>query len=355
MEEGSLVGARIFTAGQIVDGDPPIWEGMAVLSDAKDAYALVLRQQRAGYDFIKPYSRLEPSVFAALLSAGRRLNMQIAGHVPQDVSITDAINGGLRTSEHLIGVLHAVANDRSLPNPSLSPYDERAKELTLKLGTGEVATEGFIDPARLQELAELARTKSHWFVPTTRVMRNFGSSPVPYIDGMDRFAGAMELGILPLVKNGTFGTVFFNLTPEQKAGEDRLQELRREAILGLYNAGAPILVGTDSFLAGAGTVAVDEMISLQELGIPTAAVLRAATLEPARYLNLEGSLGEVREGAIADLLLLNGNPLTDLRVLYTPLGVVKAGEWYDRSALDSMLDEVAASFARQASNSEASR
>mgnify|MGYP000355963530 CR=1 FL=1 len=346
VEEGTLPGARIVTAGALVDGDPPIWNmGETVMTDPASADAFVRAQQRAGYDFVKTYSRLEPAVFAALLAAGEKYGMEISGHVPQDVPLRNAIEGGLRTSEHMIGVLHAVAADRSLANPSLSPYDERAKALVLALGRGEVAAEGFIDPARVEEVARLAREHGHWFVATTRVMRNFGTDPVPYIDGMEQYMGPMEKGMLPLIKAGTIGQVFFKLSPEHQKGEDVHQQLRRQAILALYKAGAPILVGTDSFMSAAGTVAIDEMLSLEALGMPRDAVLRAATLEPARYLGREGELGEVREGAIADFVLLEGNPLEDLAALKQLSGVAKAGEWYDRGALDAMLDELAVAFA----------
>ncbi|MEQ9270141.1 MAG: amidohydrolase family protein [Haliea sp.] len=345
VEEGTLPGARIVTSGALVDGEPPIWEGSVVMTDPADADAFVLGQKRAGYDFVKVYSRLEPPIFKALLDAGQKYGMEISGHVAQDVPLLDAIAGGMRTSEHLIGVLHAIAADRSLANPGLSPYDERAKELVLKLGTGEVPSEGFIDQQRLQTVAASARSEGHWFVPTTRVMRNFSTSPVPHIEGSERFMGPMEKGLLPLIKDGTMGKTFFKLTDEHQKGEDVHQQLRRQAILALYEAGAPMLVGTDSLQAAAGMVTIDEMESLQALGIPNDAVLRAATLEPARYLGREGELGEVREGAIADLILLGSNPLKDLAALNELKGVVKAGVWYSGTEIGAKLDEMEAVFA----------
>jgi hypothetical protein len=355
VEEGSLPGARIVTSGALVDGEPPIWEGSVVMTDPSEADAFVLRQKRAGYDFVKVYSRLEPEVFQALLDAGARYGMEISGHVAQDVPLIDAIAGGMRTSEHLIGVLHAVAADRSLPNPSLSPKDDRAKELVLKLGTGEVSAAGYIDPLRIEAVAAAARGAGHWFVPTTRVMRNFSTSPIPHIEGSERFMGPMEKGLLPLIKDGTMGKVFFNLTDEHQKGEDVHQQLRRQAILALYEAGAPMLVGTDSLQAAAGTVTIDEMLSLHDLGITNAAVLRAATLEPARYLGREGEFGEVREGAIADLVLLESNPLEDLAALKRVRAVAKAGVWYDSKRIEAMLDEMASAFAAMpAADNEAS-
>ncbi|MEQ9463548.1 MAG: amidohydrolase family protein [Haliea sp.] len=352
VEEGALPGARIVTSGALVDGEPPIWEGSVVMTDPADADAFVLGQKRAGYDFVKVYSRLKPEVFSALLDAGARHDMEISGHVAQDVPLIDAIAGGMRTSEHLIGVLHAVAADRSLPNPSLSPKDDRAKELVLKLGAGEVSAEGFIDPIRLEAVAAAARGAGHWFVPTTQIMRNFSTDPVPYIDGMERFMGPMERDILPLIKDGTVGKVFFNMEPAHQVGEDVHQRLRRQAILKLYNAGAPMLVGTDSYQSAAGTVTIDEMLSLHALGIPNKSVLRAATLEPARYLGREGELGEMREGAIADLILLNRNPLEDLAALKDLKGVVKAGVWYDSKRIDAMLDDMASAFAAPSAQEE---
>jgi len=353
VEEGTLPGARIVTSGALVDGEPPIWEGSVVMTDPADADAFVLQQKRAGYDFVKVYSRLEPRVFQALLDAGQKHGMEISGHVAQDVPLPDAIAGGMLTSEHLIGVLHAVAADRSLPNPSLSPKDERAKKLVVKFGSGEVPAEGYIDTVRLDAVAAAARGAGHWFVPTTRVMRNFSSDPVPYIDGMERFMGPMERDMLPLIKAGTVGKVLFNIDAAHQAGEDIHQKLRRQAILELYNAGAPMLVGTDSFQSAAGTVTIDEMESLHALGIPSDAVLRAATLEPARYLGREGELGEIREGAIADLIFLDSNPLEDLAALKELRGVAKAGVWYDEQAIAAMLEEMAGAFAKMSEPADA--
>ncbi|MEQ9463550.1 MAG: amidohydrolase family protein, partial [Haliea sp.] len=349
VEEGTLPGARVITAGAIIDGSPAIQAGPE-LTDPREADLFVLKQKRAGYDFVKTYSRLQPDVFTAILEAGRKNRMEIAGHVPQDVPMLEAIRGGMRTSEHMIGVLWAVARDRSLPNPSLSPYDDRAKALLLRLAAGEVSADDFIDPERVRELARVARSEGHWFVPTIRVMRNFTTDPVPWIDGIDDFFGPFMKPYIDLMKEGKVAETFFKLSEEHQRAEDVHLRLQGEALLALYEAGAPILAGTDSFPAAAGTVLVDEMLSLHTLGMSIPDVLRAATLEPARYLRQEGNLGEVRPGLIADLVLVEGNPLEDLGVLRNPLGVAKAGEWYPRATIEQMLAELAAVIASKSAN-----
>ncbi|MEQ8690830.1 MAG: amidohydrolase family protein [Pseudomonadales bacterium] len=346
VEEGSLPGARIITAGAIIDGSPAIQAGPE-LTDPEDAELFVLRQKRAGYDFVKTYSRLTPDVFAAILDAGRSHHMQVAGHVPQDVPMLDAIRGGMRTSEHMIGVLWAVARDRSLANPSLSAYDERAKALLMRIAAGEVPSDAYIDPQRVQELARVARKEGHWFVPTIRVMRNFTTDPVPWIDGIDDFFGPFMKPYIDIMKQGNIAETTFQLSKANQRAEDIHLRLQRQALLALFEAGAPILAGTDSYPAGAGWVLVDEMLSMHTLGIPVADVLRTATLEPARYLRMEGELGEVRPGAIADLVLLAGNPLQDLTVLKAPLGVVKGGQWYSEKRIKEMLDDIKASLATE--------
>jgi hypothetical protein len=352
VEEGTLPGARIITAGAIIDGSPAI-QGGPELTDPTDAELFVLRQKRAGYDFVKTYSRLTPDVFAAILDAGRRHQMQVAGHVPQDVPMLDAIRGGMRTSEHMLGVLWAVARDRALANPGLSAFDERAKELLMRIAAGEVSSDDYIDPQRVQELARVARREGHWFVPTIHVMRNFTTDPVPWMEGIEEFFGPFMKPYIEQMKQGDLAGRFFQLSEANQRAEDIHLRLQREALLALYEAGAPILAGTDSYPAGAGWVLVDEMLSMQTLGMSIPDVLRAATLEPARYLRQEGSLGEVRPGAIADLVLLDGNPLEDLAVLKSPLGVAKAGQWYSHATIEQMLDELSAVIASKSASDSA--
>jgi imidazolonepropionase-like amidohydrolase len=104
------------------------------------------------------------------------------------------------------------------------------------------------------------------------------------------------------------------------------------------------MVGTDQQTM-VGLATIGEMKTLHEIGMTKADVLRAATMVPADYLGRSGELGEVRNGAVADLLLLDANPLENLEALEQVQGVMTRGIWYDRVSLDRMLDEVAAKLA----------
>ncbi|HEX7842478.1 MAG TPA: hypothetical protein VF469_33625, partial [Kofleriaceae bacterium] len=76
---GERLGPTIVTAGPLIDGDPPIWPGSAVLVDPAAADKLVAEQKAAGYDFLKPYSRLSRPAYEALAAAGKRAGMALAG------------------------------------------------------------------------------------------------------------------------------------------------------------------------------------------------------------------------------------------------------------------------------------
>ena len=335
VQENMIPGPRIVAAGMLYDGLPPYWPGSVALTDANLADALVAGQKEAGYDFVKVYSRLTPEVFNAIMAAADKHGIEASGHVPQSVSFRSAVNSGLRTSEHFTGVLAAVMADPGLANPDVSPMFEDTKGLMEKIGRGEVDGSTMIDWRKVEELAKYSAQLDHWFVVTHHIMRNFTDNPLPPFEDGLRFLSAEER----MIVLGDVGA-FFGLTADQKNGETIMYEHRTKVLKAFHDAGAKIVVGTDQqSMVGLATIA--EMQALNEAGISIPDVIRAATIEPARYLEREGDLGEVAVDAEADLLLLDANPLEDLVALRGINGVMTRGIWYDRIILDTMLDGVA--------------
>ena len=105
-------------------------------------------------------------------------------------------------------------------------------------------------------------------------------------------------------------------------------------------AGVPLLVGTDTPnpLLVAGFSVHDEILALADAGLTPVAILRAATVTPARALGLEHEQGRVAEGQRADLVLLDTDPLEDLDTLRRPSGVLAAGRWLDERELARLLE-----------------
>lgn len=339
---GRLVGPRIVTAGPLIDGKPRIWTFGLEVTDPATIDSLIKRQKDAGYDFVKVYSRLRPEVFDAIVAAASKYGIEVSGHVPQDVPLTHAIASGMRTGEHFIGVLKAVLRDTTLASPDLSALDPRARQLVIAIGRGQVSTASLLDSAKVAALAALAARSDFWFDPTHDIMRNFTSNPVTGHPDALRYMSEPERQVLRNVHQS------FGLTPEVLAGEDSLYPLRTRLIAELFRGGAKILAGTDNAILNAWALK-DEIVALSKAGLGNASALRAATLSAAEYLLKRGELGEVKEGAVADLVLLSGNPLDDLGALYRPEGVMARGVWRTQADFRPRLDSIAAAKAAQKS------
>jgi len=117
----------------------------------------------------------------------------------------------------------------------------------------------------------------------------------------------------------------------------------------LHDAGARMLAGSDALAVGVfpGFGLHDELESMVDAGLTPAEALVSATLEPARYLQATDSLGTIEPGKVADLVLLGGNPLEDIRNTRRIQAVIVRGRWFDRRALDHLLDQAAESAVRQ--------
>jgi len=113
----------------------------------------------------------------------------------------------------------------------------------------------------------------------------------------------------------------------------------------MAKAGVPILAGCD--IGFAGFCVHDELAAMVRGGMTPLGALQTATLNPARYFNLQQSGGGVTAGRRADLVLLDANPLSDIANVRSIRAVVLAGRMLDREELDKMLAEVTVIASRQ--------
>jgi hypothetical protein len=265
----------------------------------------VVRQQAAcGYDFIKIHNNIALPVFDAIADQARLEGMDLIGHVPHDLPVRHAVQGGMRTMEHLKGFL----NDRTL-------------------------TPGETDFAAVTGAAAV------WNTPTLSTWRQF-----------DRGAEAQAWLNAPELRYVTARrrTAWRNRVA---APEDEGVRVGRQggvysmAIAGkLAQAGARFLAGTDAdnyAFQVMGFILVDEMQLLEEIGLSPAAALRAATIEPARAMRVTDEFGLIRPGLRADLVLTDANPLNGTRAFESNRGVMAHGYWLDRGMLDRALDRLA--------------
>lgn len=137
------------------------------------------------------------------------------------------------------------------------------------------------------------------------------------------------------------GTVEPGADDPRRRRAEAFYGFQRDLALALYEAGVPLLIGTDTpnpLLVPGYSIHL-ELTALAEAGIPVAELLRAATMGAARFTGDETRRGMVEVGAAADLVLLEEDPREDLATLQNPAGVMIRGQWLDRTTLDRMLQD----------------
>jgi len=347
VEQDQLIAPNLLVAGRIVDGDPAIQYPTIALGDPADAERTVAEQAEAGYDLVKIYSNMSLDVFDAVMGSARRHGIEVSGHLPQAVPFAHAVESGMTTMEHFVEIAGDVLEPPAESSIDLAVVFPQVGELVMAAGRGEIDLEAWADEGRIAELASVTTNSDVWLVPTLVAMRNFTTHPNEGNGDWDPFLSPM----VHAYWSRAWKARQDNWPLEIKKGEDQVYALRLRILEAMHRAGAKVMVGTDAAVPGVyyGFSVIDEIKALAGAGFSKAEALQAATLVPGRYLarhrlGQDGDRGIIREGAVADLVLLEKNPLEDLEALRSVAGVMKNGHWLPASQLNAKLEQVAAHY-----------
>ncbi|HEX8823920.1 MAG TPA: amidohydrolase family protein [Archangium sp.] len=287
----------------------------------------VREYKAAGYDGLKTHGFLGRETYDAMVAEARAQGLAVSGHVTPDVGLFHALESGQQI-EHLDGYLN-----------ELLPENDPARAEVGQVEVGDALDR--MDAARIPVLAEATRKAGVWSSPTLALFETV-TSP----EGVEALRERPELRYAPGASVKTWTKMVKDdaqLARVPAERKHRFAELRRQVTHGLYTAGAKLLVGSDSpqLFMVAGFAVHREMEALAAAGIPPYGVLEAATRNPAEYLGEAATWGTVAEGQRADLLLLNANPLEDVKHTRELAGVMVRGHWLPRSELDALLERTA--------------
>jgi hypothetical protein len=259
--------------------------------------------------------------------------------VPDAVSVSEASDHGQRSVEHLTGVALECSSD------SKALRAERAQasadtSITKILKTYSHQTERILatqDPKRAADLFARLKRNHTWQVPTFTVLRSMAWM------NDSTFTADARVKYMPEQVAGGWNPkkdVRFRARSAEDWDNGRKMFALNMQIVGAMNkAGVPIMAGTDMLnpYTFPGFSLHDELGLLNQAGLSPAEALRAATLNPAIFMNATDSLGTVEKGKRADLVLLDANPLDDIHNTQKINAVVLNGRLYDRAALDALM------------------
>jgi len=321
LRSGAVLGPELVTGGAILDGDPPLIPLISVgVKTPEEGRAAVRRQAELGADFIKVYSSLAKEVFLAILEEAGRLGLKCVGHVPDTIYLEEAAAAGLHSCEHWFGFEKVLG--KLLGDEVRLVYEGMGSRAVYFQRLGEV---------REEELEAFYRrmAASGMAVCPTVVTFKAGTHFQLYMTGSFPHSEIISEGVLGMWRMMWGG---------QADLADYIWRGWAQMVVGLNQAGVPLMVGTDLMLPGVlpGFAVHEEMAIWQEAGMPAAEVLRGATLTPVRVMGLDGRLGSVAEGKTASLALVRGNPLEDVRQAQEIEGVFLRGHYVGREALEGL-------------------
>lgn len=306
LRTGRLLGPRLVAAGPILDGPEPVDPRASwALATPADARAAVDSLAEIDVDFLKVYTLLPPPVFDAVVEAAAERSLPVAGHVPAEVGPIEAARAGMITIEHMMSELDYFCDpdDPAACEPNFEAFRAHGtRQVPALVEEREPSKEAAAADPRLR------------FLPPPVLALWFGGEVEP--DPGPRTAA-----------------------PPAPAEPREALELARA----LHRAGISLLAGTDAGIPFTfpGSSLHEELDLLVAAGLTPAEALAAATSGPAELLGRD-DLGTIAPGKRADLVLLRGNPLEDVRHTREIEAVILDGALLDRERLDRILQEVEA-------------
>jgi imidazolonepropionase-like amidohydrolase len=320
IESGKTIGPRLFFSGPLLDGNPPVWPEQSFMVDSPErAQSAVNFLADQGVDFVKVYNNLSEPVLESIIATATQRGLIVAGHIPRSMTMTRAVELGMKSLEHI-----RVTGREMLPVAEANQID------FLPLGQREPL---------LWERFDLASPKF------TELIRHLVDSavyldPTLTVDESDFVLGPAAQrnnpnnSVLPVewIKfEESHQSPLFEVPPQLKETARSGFKKRQEFVGMCSRAGVRIIAGTDG--PGLGTLVPGyglhhELQLLVESGLSSLQALRAATLIAAEALGKDRELGSIEPGKLADMLIVNADPLGSIGNASKIDLIIKGGKQY---------------------------
>lgn len=317
-ESGELVGPRVIIAG-LMDGTGQYTAPIGTTTGtAAEAIAQVNDWKKTGAVQIKIYSSMDPKLVPVIVKEAHAQGMRVSGHIPAGMLAQDAVNAGYDEIQHVNFLFLNFMPDTK--DQTQTPV--RLTATAQRAGTIDLRSQAVAD------FIALLKTKEIVSDPTVGIF---------YTDTMTRTGDITSTGFgeiadwLPAQVRRTLTTGGLPMGPGLDAKYNASAQAYLDMVMLLHTNGIRIVAGTDDVLPGFDLI--HELELYAQAGIPTAQVLQAATIVPARVMKMDDTLGSLRAGKFADAIVVNGNPLEQIAQLRKVETTIKGGVLYDTRAL----------------------
>jgi imidazolonepropionase-like amidohydrolase len=308
---------RVVAAGAMLDGPGSFWENAVIVTDLRSVRAAVRQQVDAGAGVVKVYTRLKPALVAAIVQEARARDVPVAAHLGRTTA-TEAAAIGVTSIEHLSGIADAAS-----ANPDRL---RRAHDDFLGGWTAFELEWPSLSSAALDRVAHALADKHVVIVPTLALHEAY--SRLGDADLMDDAALAdVPSAVLRSEWNPTDFMRRAHWTPDTLAGFKRTLPVLQHFVWTYWKIGGKVVAGTDTAqqFVVPGASLHRELELYVAAGLTPAAALRSATADAAELLGISEGVGTVDVGKDADLVLVTGDPLSDIRATQNIELVVRQG------------------------------
>jgi imidazolonepropionase-like amidohydrolase len=319
LRAGERLGPRLFLAGPLLDGLPPLWPSITILVNtamrARSAVRMLVDQ---GVDFIKIYNNVPQDSLEAIVAEAHTAGKTVAGHIPRTLSMTRAVEIGMDCLEHI-----------RVTGRELLPLDEANRIDFLPLGTRETLLwERFdLGSAGMHRLIENL-VQAHVFLDPTLIVDAAMFDRAPEDAAATAMTEALPEECRRALQRPDWMDALEGPAELREAAHAGFEK-RLEFISMCNEAGVRFLAGTDTFGPGTllpGASLLNELELLCRAGLSPLEALRSATDTAASALGCEGDLGILATGGLADVVVLDANPLENISNARSVRLVVQGGQ-----------------------------
>ena len=346
MRAADAVAPRVWFAGPLLDGNFVVYDGESRPeigvrnATPEEARATIRELKDQGVDFIKIYEMVSPAVFEAIVESAQELGLPIDSHVPLSMRVETA-GPQVDSIEHLRNIELACASNAPelhetrlelLKNPGGVPGVELRSSLHDLQRSPAIAA---YDEARCDRVIDsLTKTIQ---VPTLRMTALNLAPPFDKPDWNEALSRIRDDARQDWI------SLAADVSANPVDAYTEFGEWARFLTGRMHQRGVPIGAGTDTpiFLGIPGYSLHEELEQLVASGLSPLEALRAATVRPAEFFGIENDIGTVDPGKRADLVLLDADPLSNIRNTRRISGVINKGRFYAPAELAAELSNTA--------------